>query len=364
MMLDSPSAAMSELAVGRDVPVRSGTATGWIASPAFDLSLLIFAPLVTLPIMAGYVFGNRLLALGGALTLAFAHYLSSAAFYFWDENKDYHRQRWMAFYAGPLILAAVYSLLIIARVPYIVQVALFFWNAVHVARQNCGILSVYRHRAGISDVSQKTAANRAIISTSLFLSLWNIETHVEVSAMFRMIANNVIGLVRFGAGVVAVISIVALARAIWLRTRAGEAPELPETLFLLSSIAFFYPFLLTRSSDTATVAMLLPHYVQYMALVWLVHRRKFGGAPTGAAFLLRKLSSSLVYLIPALAVTGLSFFVIHEVFVRAGHQSVALTIFILIAFEHFYLDGLIWSFKQAHVRRTIAPALLTQARAA
>jgi hypothetical protein len=42
--------------------------------------------------------------------------------------------------------------------------------------------------------------------------------------------------------------------------------------------------------------MLLPHYVQYMALVWLLHRRKFGNAkrrgPGGIAQDQRKAGSA------------------------------------------------------------------------
>jgi hypothetical protein len=350
---------MTDLALERSVPAQRATAN-WIVSPAFDLFLLILVPLLTVPIVAGYYLGYRTLAVAAVITLSFAHYCSSFVFYFWDENKAYHRQRWLAFFAGPLILAAIYSsLLLVPAGALVLASALFFWNTFHVARQNCGILSIYRHRAGVTDIEQKRVANRAIIAASLFLSLWNIDTHREVAALFGLAPLDWARLLRIGAGVVAAIAIVDLARVVWKRSVHSESPRAPEALFLLASVGFFFPFLIFRTSEMATLAMLLPHYVQYMAIVWLVHRRKFGGGTSGAGAALRKLSGSLVWLLPALLITGVSFYLVLELMTRVGRQSLALTLFVLIAFEHFYLDGLIWSFKQAHVRRTIAPALLS-----
>jgi hypothetical protein len=349
---------MTDLALERSVPAQR-TMGGWIVSPAFDLFLLILVPLLTLPIVAGYYLGYRTLAFAAVLTLTFAHYCSSFVFYFWDENKAYYRERWLAFFAGPFILAGVYSLLVLTGGPYIVAAALFFWNAFHVARQNCGILSIYRHRAGVTDMLQKRVANRAIIATSLFLAVWNIETHREVTSLLASIPLDWGPLLRLITGVVAAIAVADLIRVVWRRSAHGETPHGPEALFLLAGVGFFVPFLIFRTSEMATMAMLLPHYVQYLAIVWLVHRRKFGGGSGGVAPALQKLSGSLVWLLPALFLTGVSFYVVLELMTRVGKQSLALTLFVLIAFEHFYLDGLIWSFKQAHVRRTIGPALLT-----
>jgi hypothetical protein len=337
------------------------TARGWIVSPSFDLLLLIFAPLLTAPILAGLYFGNRLLVVGGSLTLAFAHYLSSFAFYFWDENRAYYRARWLAFFAGPLILASTYALLILSHLQVFIAVVLFFWNAFHVARQNCGILSIYRNRGGDRAMAHKTIANRAVIATSLYLAVWNIETHHEVAAMFGPLFAHFGSLLRYSTGAVAAAAVAHLAWSIWSRHASGEGPGIAESLFLATSLFFFFPFLLIRTSEIATLTILLPHYVQYMAIVWLVHRRKFGHAGVaaeGVGTVLRKLSGSLWWLLPALAVAGFSFYLILEYSLAVGKQSFALTLFILIAFEHFYLDGLIWSFKQPHVRRTIGPALL------
>ena len=328
---------------------------GWIESPGFDTFLLIFAPLVTLPIIAGLYWRIPLLAIGGGITLAFAHYCSTLSFYFWDENRQYHRSRWLAFFAGPAVLATLYLLLLGFAVPYIIQLVLFFWNTWHVARQNSGILSLYRQRAGVVSATQRGASHNAIIATSTFLAVWNLDTHKEVSALFGLVSSDLTEIVKLVAGVAAAYFICQLALAL---KRRNDPIGLPEGLFLVSSLGFFYPYFFIHDSEVATFAMLLPHYVQYMALVWLLHRRKFGNANAGAPLALRKISARLVLLIPALFAVGMVFYWMKSFFDSRGYQYWFESLYLLIALEHFYLDGLIWSFKRPHVRQTIGSFLV------
>ena len=261
------------------IPLRpaalSPPAHHWIQSPAFDLFFFIAAPLVMLPVTMGALWWSNAFALLG-FVMAFAHYVSSFTFYLWDENQERHRTRWLAFFGGPVLITVTFCALVLLKVPLIVQVILFFWNTVHVARQSCGILSVYRHRAGVFDPAQKTAANGAILAVSLWLCLWNIETHMEVRAV--------------AGGRVA-----APARpAVGGRRRAGPAGPRPRAARLLRrgpapgrrprcpswpcsppASRSSTPYLWIADSARATFAMLLPHYLQYLGLVWLLHRRKF-----------------------------------------------------------------------------------------
>jgi hypothetical protein len=330
---------------------------GWIQSPSFDFFLLIFAPLVTIPIMAGVYLGIPILAVGGFLTLAFAHYFSTVTFFFWKENRDYYRARWLAFFAGPAILAVAILLMLAFGVPLIIPFIVFFWNTWHVARQNCGILAIYRSRAGVSAPRQKVVANHAIIAVSTFLAVWNIDTHPEVSALFGLVSSELPRLIVIAAGIAAAIFTVRLAIAL---LRREQPIGLPEGLFLMSSLLFFYPYLFLRSSEAATIAMLLPHYVQYLALVWLLHRRKFGSAMDGAPAILRSMSANLYLLIPMLFVIGFSFYLLRGVSDGLGYGNLFIGLYLLIALQHFYLDGLIWSFRRKHVRETILPFLLSR----
>jgi hypothetical protein len=127
---------------------------------------------------------------------------------------------------------------------------------------------------------------------------------------------------------------------------------------LFRSLAFFYPYLFIRTSAYATSVMLLPHYVQYLALVWLLHRRKFGEASEGAPVVLRRVSANLAFLVPALFGVGFVVYLTKNFLDHRGFQEWFETFYLLVAFTHFYLDGLIWSFRRQHVRQTILPFLL------
>src|SRR5258708_19710929 len=327
----------------------------WICSPGFDFLLLIAAPLVTIPIFAGIYLRIPFLAIGCAFALAFSHYMSTMAFYFWKDNREYHRSRWLAFFAGPLILAVIYGLLIGFEVPYIVQVVLLAWNTWHVSRQNCGILSIYRIRARVANVVQKTAANNAILSVSCFLAVWNIESHREVMGFFGWFSSDLSWIIKIVFGAVAAFYMTQLGIAL---LRRKEPLGLAEGLFLVAGLGFFYPYLFIRDSNIATLAMLLPHYVQYLALVWLVHRLKFGSANAGDPVVLRQISSRLIILIPVLIAVGFPIYWIWGFAVSAGQEWWFGAVYVLIAFEHYYLDGLIWSFRRPHVRETMLPFLL------
>jgi hypothetical protein len=358
----SSAATFPPLSVSRPKWLRAGP---WIQSAWFDVSFFILAPLLTLPIVAALYIPVPWLAIGGGITLAFAHYLSTGAFFLWDDNRAYQRSRWLAFYAGPVILAAVYVTLLIFDVPYIIQFVLFFWNTFHVARQNCGLLSIYRHKAGIFDKAQRDATNDAVIAVSMFLSMWNISTHKEVNALYLAISPYARPAILVATGLITAFCLARFVRTLVARIQRGTPMPASELLFLATAFGFFYPFLLIGSSELATYAMLLPHYVQYMGLVWLLHRRRFrtvDGSIGQRA--LSRVSGSLWMLLPLLLAIGGSFYAMSNYSKVIGMHRYFEMLYLLIALEHFYLDGLIWSFKQPHVRETIGPHLLRQPEAA
>lgn len=326
----------------------------WIQSAPFDLAFFVLAPLLTLPLVAGILMGARGLTLVGFL-LAFAHYLSTFTFFLWDENRGHHRARWLAFFGGPVVVAGAFFLLVSLRSP-LLQLALIGWNTYHVGRQSCGLLSLYRHRAGVADPRQKDLANHAILLANGWFVLWNIETHREVFPLLTALGPAAPGLLFGAVGALSVLALVRLAAGLRARARAGAPPGLPELAMIGMSLLLFHPYLWIADSEAATFAMLLPHYVQYLALVWLLHRRKFP-RPSGSAgqAALQRLGASVPLLTATLALAGLAFLASKVVLARVGHLEVFEAAYLLLAFEHFYLDGLFWAFKDPHVRRSLGP---------
>lgn len=341
------------------MPPTHPSPSRWIQSGPFDGALFVLSPVVTLPIVALFYGGFPSIANRIFLVLTFAHYFSTGTFFLWDENKPYHRRRWIAFFVGPAAIALAVSLLLRFDVPLLLPVTIFFWNTFHVARQNCGILSIYRHRAGVAEPAQKTAANTAIVCTSLWLALWNISTHPEVNALLRVFSARLPLLLWAAAGLVATVALVRLAWALRKRAREGTL-HLPEAAFVVTSLALFHPYLWVADSAGATAFMLLPHYVQYLGLVWLLQRRRFSiSAASPGERGLRFLSARPVLLVATLGGSGLAVLLLQSAAFHSGHLKQFFACYAIIALLHFYLDGLFWAFKDPQVRRSIGPHLVS-----
>ena len=143
---------------------RQGASTSrWIESPGFDLSFFVLSPLVGLAFLIAYPTGGVLLAIAAATLIGGPHYLASFSFFFWDDTTAYHRHQWVIHYLIPVVIVLFVGLVSIFQIPAVIVVVIYFWNAYHVSKQSCGILSIYRHRAGIFDLRHKSVANAAII---------------------------------------------------------------------------------------------------------------------------------------------------------------------------------------------------------
>ena len=227
------------------------------------------------------------------------------------------------------------------------------------ARQNCGILSIYRHRAGVAEPAQKTVANLAILSTSLWLALWNISTHPEVSALLDFVSPRLPSLLWVVGGLAATVSLLRLGWALRARAREGTL-HLPEAAFVVTSLALFHPYLWVADSALATGFMLLPHYLQYLGLVWLVQRRRFSiSATSPGERVLRFLSARPTLLVATLGGSGFAVLLLQKTATYSGHVNQFFAFYAITALLHFYLDGLFWAFKDPQVRRSIGPHLVS-----
>ncbi len=348
-------------AAARTVPLALAGAPGkresWIESAPFDLAFFGLSPLVVLPPVFLALYVDTRIGIFFYL-LSFPHYMSTLSFFFWDEYQARFRTRWLAFYGGPVLIAAAYFLLIYTGLPRIIRVVLFAWNVFHVARQSCGILSVYRHGAGVTDLSQKSVTNFAILSTSFWLAFWNIDSHDAFDPL-RALSPDWSSFLRAGLGAVVLAALVRLGLALLRRAREGQGIQLPEAIFLLTSLALFHPFLWMRSSNQATAVMLLPHYVQYLGIVWLLNRRRFREADGSARQrVLSRVSQSTPLLVALVLSIGAATIGASLVLRHSGHEVIFETFYILVALEHFYLDGLFWAFRDPAVRRSFGPYLI------
>jgi hypothetical protein len=340
---------------------RVATAPEWIQSPGFDLAFFTLSPLVALPVL--FISPEpSLFSLTFACVLGIPHYLSTFVFYFWDETRGHHRARWPVFFGGPILLVLSLGAVLFFRVPVIVQAVIFVWNAIHVARQSCGICSIYRHRAGVRDASLKPIVNTAIIGTSLAMAFWNTPGYPALHDGMLQVGSAFPRLIFAGAAVVAAVALIRLGFSLFRRFRSADPPAMPELAFLATSLLLFHPYLWIHDANQATLGMLLGHFIQYLGIVWLVHRRKFaGGASRHAPGWLTRLSTNLPLLLGVLLAVGLISLALRTLPpmpVRTLYSGALLGLVIV----HFYLDGLFWAFKRPEVRNSLGPFVLSRSR--
>jgi hypothetical protein len=331
---------------------------GWIHSPAFDLALLTLSPLsgVVLLLLSAQAGWGRYVPVLAVAFVAAPHYLSTFTFFFDDTNLAYYRRRWMAFFAGPLVCASVVAVAIIADAASLFQAGVFSWNLYHVTLQSSGILGIYRALNG-GNSAERPLAITALLASAGAMVLARIERYPPVFNLLSGVSGRLPGLL-FAVAVLIAVPTVLMVINRMIRRRAAR----PEALFFVTSLLLFHPYLWVEDSERATLAMLMGHFVQYLTIVWLVHRRKHTGAhgsirQRGLGYISGRTTATL----GTFAMVGLAIVVLDRVSQRLGVGSVYLLGWNVLVLMHFYLDGVIWSFRHREIRESIGAYLVLPA---
>jgi hypothetical protein len=346
--------------------VESGSRNRWIQSPWFDGCFLLLSPLAGLALIAAHLWlpprAGTLLALAGFYFVGVPHYLSTLTFYLGDDNLRQYRSRPMAFFVGPpVILAAVTWLWWGLELHPLVKATLYTWNIYHVSRQSAGILNIYRQLNG-GPRSERTLALVAILSSTTAMALWPVHGHPALTQMLANVHPLILPLLDQVCLAIAAASCVVLA---WRISRRAIRIRLPELGFLATSLGLGLPYLWVDDLMLATLAMLMGHFIQYLALVWLLHGRKYGSAKGSA----RERVLGLIGRHPALLgvlllACGSVFWAGSRTITSVGGKNAYLCLLLSSNVIHFYLDGLIWAFRRPDVRNSLAPYLFGRAESA
>jgi len=327
---------------------------GWVVSPRFDLAFFIISPLAGLLV----VFGQLYTPLGTAAVVSAAyligipHYLSSFSFFLGDENFAYYKTRFLLFFVGPLVIFAIVLVLRLLEVANIVQAVIFVWNIYHVAAQSSGILSLYRRLNG-GDQAERIWAHLSILFVNAAMAFWFLDRFPPLYDPLYALHPELPIWLRYTCLAAAVLSCFGYAVCIIRRTLAFS---LPEKLFLTTSLLLFHPYIWVSNSDLATLAMLMGHFIQYLAIVWLLNRRKFVPASgSRRQQWLGRVSGSLPALLALMLFTGLLFYGLDKGSRLLHTYTPYIILWNSLALIHFYIDGLVWAFKDPFVRRTVGP---------
>jgi hypothetical protein len=333
---------------------------GWIESPFYDLSLFTLSPIAGLLVIA-LERGMRLGPHVGVLAVYFVgipHYLSTFTFYLGDQNRSHYRARWAAFFLGPLIIFASVFALRALDVSGVVQSVIFTWNIYHVSLQSAGILSIYR-RLNAGQQKEKLWAHLTILFVNATMAFWFLKYFPPLYSFMVRIHPAAPLALRYACLMTAIVA--GIGYAIQLARRPGPI-GVSERALLISSLLLFHPYLWLQDSVLATIATLMGHFIQYLGIIWLLNRRKFTEQASGspAQQWLVKLSSNPRLLMVSLLVVGAFFLAIDR-----GSRIVGLYLSYIIVWNslvliHFYVDGLVWAFRNSFVRQTVGPYLVLE----
>jgi hypothetical protein len=333
-------------------------ARGWIESPAYDVAIFSLSPLVGLLLILVDHF-SRWGHAAGDLAVYFVgipHYLSTFTFYFGDQNRNQYRLRWVAFFLGPLIIfAAVLSLRSLA-VQGVVQSAIFVWNVYHVSFQSSGVLSLYRRLNGGLQAEKRWAQLTILFVNSTMVS-WNLRNFSPLYGLLLRVHPWTPMVLRYAS--LAAALAVGTGFAIQLLRRQHPL-RLPEQVFLTSSLLLFHPYLWVKDYLLATIAMLMGHFIQYLGIIWLLNRRKYAQQTSGstAQQWLIRLSTRPRLLVTSLILVGAFFLSIDRGSRIFGMYFSYIIVWNSLVLIHFYIDGLVWAFKDPFVRKTVGPFLV------
>jgi len=352
-MMDTTPAMSSIPSVARRSPNDT-----WIESPLYDSLFFIAAPVLGALYLLALLRAPHLKIIPGVFfTVGMAHYLSTFSFYFGDDNRANYKSNALAFFVGPAALIVAAGLMRLGPLLPLLLTIIYLWNAWHISLQSCGILSVYRHLAG-GPGDEKRYANGLILSVTAALIAANIRGFAPLRQLLVRISPQLPGLIFYASLVAVIIAGGTYIYRIFYRSRIGMPLRGAEAMFLGSSVVLFHPFAWTSDTLAATNGVLFGHFVQYLALVWLLHRRKYAPG-TGSRLQngLAVLSRNFILLGALMFTTAVAFYMLGRIAQMGGMFAVWAWLFNALVLIHFYLDGWIWAFKRPFVRQSLGPYL-------
>lgn len=340
-------------------------ASGWIANASYDawffvgslalcavlVAIAIARPALALPatIVAGVLFANT-------------HNLLTGFFFLDKENLAYYRRYPHYYFTAPVALLGT-SMAMFVWSPPLAFTLHFFFTTWHVVRQSVGIQKLYLGKVKATDFDRNLDAGliyAAVVVLHAF-AIWKFRPLWATKA----IAPEAVHLAGTGltAGVIALLAATLLARVLWLGWRERRVAW-QRLGFGLTSIGMYTPYLLIDQYQVAFMAGILPHYMQYHGIFWLVGQNKYAGNSQYDGTLIGRLARDLRVWVLLVVVAAAVMAIFRAPYFLAEKDPVlgaaytwqinlAVGFFYGLGWMHFYLDGLLFRFRYPEVRAAI-----------
>jgi hypothetical protein len=326
----------------------------WMVSPAVDLAVFVAVTATTvLPWIA-----SDLLGVPGFWILSFValangpHLISTWTRVYLPRRERFRRP--FHYWVAPGI-AAAFAIACFASGglgPTLVRTVIFYWASWHFASQSWGVLRIYQRKHGAVGTPESYLEKALVFLPALFCvsrrvytgpwSLFGVEIlHPRPRAWM------VNGL----GALIVVIAIVYVAFCAQRLLRRDRFHWIRPFYLVSSAFGFVMPYLVIKNGTSAFAAAALWHAIQYIGIVWLYNRRRYAGAVDVDARFISYVSQpgrSLYYvgMIAAFAAAVYALALSVSLVAKVPFQNFALTLWTALTLGHYYLDGVIWKFKQ------------------
>jgi hypothetical protein len=346
------------------VPGRAPS-SGWIANASYDswffvgsialclvlVAIAIARPTLAIPatIVAGVLFANT-------------HNLLTGFFFLDAENLAYYRRYPHYYFTAPVALLGT-SMAIFVWSPPLAFTLHFFFTTWHVVRQSVGIQKLYLGKVKAADLDRNLDAGLiyAAVAVLHVFAIWKFRPLWATKA----IAPEAVHVAGAGltAGVIGLLAATLLARVLWLGWRERRVAW-QRLGFGLTSIGMYTPYLIIDQYQVAFMAGILPHYMQYHGIFWLVGQNKYAGNPQYEGTLIGRLARDVrvwvllvVVAAAVMAIFRAPYFIAEKDPILGARYAwqinLAVGFFYGLGWMHFYLDGLLFRFRYPEVRAAI-----------
>ena len=254
----------------------------WIVSPRFDLAFFIGPPLLSLAILAvspaALLERDDLPVLGWLILIPLidVSHVYASLYRTYLDPAEFHRRQ--ALYCAVPALVFLVGTMLYATEPRLFWTVLAYVAVFHFVRQQYGFLALYRHRAGEPAGWQARLDAGLLYVSTLYPLLW-WHTHLPREFVWFIdgdfLAIGAPSLSRALGWIYVAIALAYLVKEAASRL-AGRRFAPGKNLLLVATALTWYVGIVHYDSDYSfTVTNVVSHGVPYVALVWIVCRRKW-----------------------------------------------------------------------------------------
>jgi hypothetical protein len=231
--------------------------------------------------------------------------------------------------------------------PVYLRTVIFYWASWHFVAQAYGILRIYQRKHNAIGTAEARVEKTLLfmvcgfcVLRRLFTGPWELFGVQIIHPFPRAWEVNAVGGITLG---VALVYLAMLIRK--------PQPFVRPLLIACTAFGFAMPYLVIKNGTSAFAAAALWHAVQYIGIVWHYNRTRYAGTSDPGARVIswasqpgRTVAYVGVIAVCAAGVYAVALLVMRVVGWSLGETSLAL--WTALTLGHYYLDGVIWKFKQ------------------